>query len=49
MDPYNVLDFQGMLYKIPENKRKKKIRMLLELVELMGVEKKIIKDFSGGR
>ncbi|MBU0756840.1 MAG: ATP-binding cassette domain-containing protein [Nanoarchaeota archaeon] len=48
MDPYNNLDYQGMLYKIPKEKRKRRITRLLDLVGLSEVVKKEVAKLSGG-
>ena len=42
------MDFHGILYKVPSNVRKKRIRELLEIVELWDRRESLVKTFSGG-
>jgi ABC-2 type transport system ATP-binding protein len=42
------MDFHGRLYRIPKELREKRIKTLLELVELYDRKDSIVKTFSGG-
>lgn len=48
LDAEKNLDFHGMLYKIPKELRKRKIKEMLDLVGLSEHHKKIVDKFSGG-
>ncbi|MDD5148172.1 MAG: ATP-binding cassette domain-containing protein [Candidatus ainarchaeum sp.] len=48
LSAYDNLDIHGRLYDMPAPDRKKKIREVLGLVELLEWEKKLVKTFSGG-
>lgn len=45
---YENMDFHAMLYEVPKDTRKKKIKELLEFVELWDKKDMLIKTFSGG-
>ncbi|MCX6718241.1 MAG: ATP-binding cassette domain-containing protein [Candidatus Staskawiczbacteria bacterium] len=45
---YENLDMHGMLYKVGWKERKKRIKQLLEFVELWDRRKDLVKHFSGG-
>lgn len=45
---YENMDFHGILYKVPNGLRKKRIRELLEIVELWDRKDNLVKTFSGG-
>ena len=45
---YENMDFHGRLYRIPRDVREKRIKTLLELVELYDRRGSIVKTFSGG-
>jgi ABC-2 type transport system ATP-binding protein len=45
---YENMDFHGVLYKVPQNLRKERIRQLLEFVELWDRRNDFVKNFSGG-
>jgi ABC-2 type transport system ATP-binding protein len=45
---YENMDFHGRLYRIPKDLREKRIKTLLELVELYDKKDSIVKTFSGG-
>lgn len=42
------LDFHGVLYKVPKDVREKRIKELLEIVELWDRRNDLVKTFSGG-
>jgi len=42
------MEFHGILYKIDREKRKKRIKNLLEIVDLWGRRNDLVKNFSGG-
>jgi len=45
---YENMDFHGVLYNVPKNIRKVRIRQLLEIVELWDRKDDFVKHFSGG-
>ena len=45
---YENMEFHGVLYKVPKEKRQKRIKTLLDLVELWNERDKLVKTFSGG-
>lgn len=45
---YENMDFHGVLYKIPKDLRQKRIKELLQFVELWERRNDLIKTFSGG-
>ncbi|EKE14054.1 MAG: hypothetical protein ACD_12C00692G0003 [uncultured bacterium] len=45
---YENMDFHGILYKIPFNLRKKRIKELLNIIELWNRKNDLVKTFSGG-
>jgi ABC-2 type transport system ATP-binding protein len=45
---YENLDFHGMIYGMPDDKRKERIKEVLELVELSEKSNMQVKTFSGG-
>src|SRR5205085_1359350 len=45
---YENLDFHGVLYGVPVGTRKKRMKELLELVELWERRDHLVKTFSGG-
>ncbi|MDD5163873.1 MAG: ATP-binding cassette domain-containing protein [Candidatus ainarchaeum sp.] len=48
LSAYDNLNIHGMLYNMPAAARKKRIKEVLELVELSEWENKLVKTFSGG-
>jgi ABC-2 type transport system ATP-binding protein len=48
LSAYENMDLHGVLYGIPKKRRQKRIRELLELVELWSRQDSMIKTFSGG-
>lgn len=45
---YENLDFHGVLYKVPKDLRQKRIKELLEFVELWERRNELVKNYSGG-
>jgi len=45
---YENMNFHAVLYKVPKNIRKKRIKDLLEIVELWERRENLVKTFSGG-
>ena len=45
---YENMDFHGVLYNVPRATRKKRIKELLEFVELADRQNDLVRDFSGG-
>ncbi len=45
---YENMEFHGVLYKIPKDKRKKRIRNLLKIVDLWERKDDLVKTYSGG-
>lgn len=45
---YENLDFHGVLYKVPNNLRRQRIKELLKFVELWERRNDLVKKFSGG-
>lgn len=45
---YENMDFHGILYNVPNHLRKKRIKELLEIVELWERKDHLVKTFSGG-
>ncbi len=48
LSAYENMDLHGSLYSIPKTRRHKRIRELLELVELWSRQDSMVKTFSGG-
>ncbi len=48
LSAYENMDLHGVLYGLPKVERAKRIKQLLELVELWGRKDSMIKTFSGG-
>jgi len=45
---YENLDMHGIFYHVPKDERKKRIKELLEIVELWDRKNELVKNFSGG-
>ncbi len=45
---YENMDFHGVLYNVPSELRKKRIRELMDIVELWDRKDSLVKTFSGG-
>jgi len=45
---YENMEFHGVLYKVPKTLRKKRIKELLEIVDLWERRDSLVKTFSGG-
>ncbi len=45
---YENMNFHGILYKVPEELRKKRMKELLDIVELWDRKDQLVKTFSGG-